>query len=312
MIKLKDILFEQEGKPKAIVMAGSAGAGKTYLLNQLDIKTLKNYNPDKYVEDEDHPYFNNLSAASGQVEKDVMAASDKGETFIWDTTASNPEKVRMLLGKGYDVFMVMVYTHPMISFISNFSRVDRKVPKVAVFSTWKKVYSLVDDYKKMLGDKFTVFVNDFSGKYDKEIKGFNDAAKKGASGIEAYLEDYMNKQGREKFTSTFRKPFELGNEDKAEFDKLIKQTDIPQDDEVAIKALKKDFEKMSHHYKSGKYGIDRLKNLYQKNLDKREKLRQNELSDIQQIANMLSDETFNDLLQHSDAGSIKSKVQSFL
>ena len=312
MIKLKDILFEQEGKPKAIVMAGGAGAGKTYLLNQLDIKTLKNYNPDKYVEDEDHPYFNNLSAASGQVEKDVMAASDKGETFIWDTTASNPEKVRMLLGKGYDVFMVMVYTHPMISFISNFSRVDRKVPKVAVFSTWKKVYSLVDDYKKMLGDKFTVFVNDFSGKYDKEIKGFNDAAKKGASGIEAYLEDYMNKQGREKFTSTFRKPFELGNEDKAEFDKLIKQTDIPQDDEVAIKALKKDFEKMSHHYKSGKYGIDRLKNLYQKNLDKREKLRQNELSDIQQIANMLSDETFNDLLQHSDAGSIKSKVQSFL
>ena len=312
MIKLKDILFEQEGKPKAIVMAGGAGAGKTYLLNQLDIKTLKNYNPDKYVEDEDHPYFNNLSAASGQVEKDVMAASDKGETFIWDTTASNPEKVRMLLGKGYDVFMVMVYTHPMISFISNFSRVDRKVPKVAVFSTWKKVYSLVDDYKKMLGDKFTVFVNDFSGKYDKEIKGFNDAAKKGASGIEAYLEDYMNKQGREKFTSTFRKPFELGNEDKAEFDKLIKQTDIPQDDEVAIKALKKDFEKMSHHYKSGKYGIDRLKNLYQKNIDKREKLRQNELSDIQQIANMLSDETFNDLLQHSDAGSIKSKVQSFL
>ena len=41
MIKIKDILFEQEGKPKAIVMAGGAGAGKTYLLNQLDIKTLK-------------------------------------------------------------------------------------------------------------------------------------------------------------------------------------------------------------------------------------------------------------------------------
>lgn len=312
MIKIKDILFEQEGKPKAIVMAGSAGAGKTYLLNQLDIKTLKNYNPDKYVEDENHPYFNNLSAASGQVEKDVVAASDRRESFIWDTTASNSDKVKMLLDKGYDVFMVMVYTHPMISFINNFSRPERKVPKVAVFSTWQKVYSLVDDYKKMLGDNFAIFVNDFSGKYDKEIKGFNDAAKKGSSGIEAFLEDYMEKEGREKFRSTFRKDFELGNEDKAEFDKLINQTDIPQNDETAIKALKKDFEKMSHHYKSGKYGVDRLKNLYQKNLDKREKLRQGELANIQQIANMLSDDTFNDLLQHSDAGSIKSKVQAFL
>ena len=312
MIKIKDILFEQEGKPKAIVMAGSAGAGKTYLLNQLDIKTLKNYNPDKYVEDENHPYYNNLSAASGQVEKDVIAASDRKESFIWDTTASNSDKVKMLLDKGYDVFMVMVYTHPMISFINNFGRPERKVPKSAVFSTWQKVYSLVDDYKKMLGDNFAIFVNDFSGKYDKEIKGFNNAAKKGSSGIEAFLEDYMEKEGREKFRSTFRKDFELGNEDKAEFDKLIQQTDIPQDDETAIKALKKDFEKMSHHYKSGKYGIDRLKNLYQKNLDKREKLRQTELANIQQIANMLSDKTFNDLLQHSDAGSIKSKVQSFL
>ena len=312
MIKIKDILFEQEGKPKAIVMAGSAGAGKTYLLNQLDIKTLKNYNPDKYVEDENHPYFNNLSAASGQVEKDVIAASDRKESFIWDTTASNSDKVKMLLDKGYDVFMVMVYTHPMISFINNFSRPERKVPKVAVFSTWQKVYSLADDYKKMLGDNFAIFVNDFSGKYDKEIKGFNDAAKKGSSGIEAFLEDYMEKEGREKFRSTFRKDFELGNEDKAEFDKLINQTDIPQDDETAIKALKKDFEKMSHHYKSGKYGVDRLKNLYQKNLDKREKLRQGELANIQQIANMLYDKTFNDLLQHSDASSIKSKVQSFL
>ena len=312
MIKIKDILFEQEGKPKAIVMAGSAGAGKTYLLNQLDINTLKNYNPDKYVEDKDHPYHNNLSAAAGQVLKDVEAASDRKESFIWDTTASNADKVQMLLDKGYDVYMVMVYTHPMISFISNFNRAERKVPKVAVFITWKNVYKLIERYKEMLGDNFSIFVNDFSGKYDKEVKAFNDAAKKGSAGIEAYLEAYMEKEGREKFRSTFRRDFELGSEDKAEFDKLINQTDIPQSDETAIKALKKDFEKMSHHYRSGKYGIDRLKNLYQKNLDKREKLRQGELANIQQIADMLSDDTFLELLQHSDADSIKSKVQAFL
>ena len=78
MIKIKDILFEQESKPKAIVMAGSAGAGKTYLLNQLDINTLKNYNPDKYVEDKDHPYHNNLSAAAGQVRGQPRGAQAAG------------------------------------------------------------------------------------------------------------------------------------------------------------------------------------------------------------------------------------------
>ncbi len=185
-MKLSDIILEQNGKPKAVIMAGGAGAGKSYLLNQLGLEGLKLYNPDKYVEDKDHPYFNNLSAASGQVAKDVGVASDKKESFIWDTTAGNPSKVKEIINKGYDVFMIMIYTHPMISFISNFSR-ERRIPKVGVFSTWKTVYNLIETYKNMLGDNFTLFINNRGDKFKKEVDDFNNAASKGAKGIYDYL-----------------------------------------------------------------------------------------------------------------------------
>ena len=135
MIKLLDLIREQdETKPKAVVMAGGAGAGKSYLIDKLDLISLPMFNPDKYVEDPNHPFHNNLSAASGQVDKDVEAAAETGKSLVWDTTASNPSKIENLLNKGYDVYMVMVYTHPMVAFINNFSR-QRRVPKSAVFQT---------------------------------------------------------------------------------------------------------------------------------------------------------------------------------
>ena len=147
MIELLSLIREQIGNPKAIVMAGGAGAGKSFLMKQLDLISLPMYNPDKYVEDPDHRFHNNLAAASGQVDKDVEAAAEKGESLVWDTTASNPSKIENLLNKGYDVYMIMVYTHPMISYISNFSR-KRNIPGVAVFQTWRNVYQLIKDYYK--------------------------------------------------------------------------------------------------------------------------------------------------------------------
>ena len=87
-MKLSTIILEDRNKPKAVIMAGGAGSGKTYLLNQLNLDSLTQFNPDKYVEDKDHPYFNNLGAASRQVEKDVLAAAEDKISLVWDTTAS--------------------------------------------------------------------------------------------------------------------------------------------------------------------------------------------------------------------------------
>lgn len=312
MIKLSQILLEETSKPKAIIMAGGAGAGKTFLLDKLNLDSLPIYNPDKYVEDENHPYFNNLSAASGQVTKDVEAASEKGESFVWDTTASNPQKVQDLLAKGYDVFMVMVYTHPMISFISNFSR-ERRIPKVAVFSTWDDVYSLIDDYKKVLGDNFALYINLRDGKYSKEIADFNNAAEQGAKGIEDYLNQYMEANGgREAFKSSFRKEFELSSELESKFQEILKGANVDKEDEDALKALRKDFDKYVHHYESGKYGKDRLENLFQKQLLTREKAATREAGVMSKIAERLHNPTFQDLLAHSTPEEIDRKIQNFL
>src|SRR6056300_2063289 len=121
-MKLSKLILEAATKPKAVIMAGGAGAGKTYLLNQLSLDSLTQFNPDKYVEDPDHPYYNNLGAASSQVNKDVDAAADEKTSFVWDTTASGvkfDQNLDKLLKAGYDIYMVMVYTHPIISYISN-------------------------------------------------------------------------------------------------------------------------------------------------------------------------------------------------
>ena len=123
MIKLSEIILEQTGRPKVIVMAGGAGVGKTFLLNQLSLSSLPQVNPDKYIEDPEHPAYNNLGQGARLADKEAEDLADKGTSFVWDTTASNPKKIQDLINKGYDVFMVMVYTHPMISYISNFNGV---------------------------------------------------------------------------------------------------------------------------------------------------------------------------------------------
>ena len=79
--------------------------------------------PDKYVEDKDHPYYNKLGPAANQTSKDAMAAAEEKTSFVWDTTASGAgfqKNLDKLLALGYEVYMVMVYAHPMISYVSNF------------------------------------------------------------------------------------------------------------------------------------------------------------------------------------------------
>jgi len=145
------LLYEAPESAKAIIMAGAAGAGKTYLAKSAVIPNapgFKYMNPDTYIEREEEPM--NLTQASAQVDnKDVPAAVDSAENFIWDTTASSAAKMvgglfrrkqvpGLLNNETYDFMMIMVYADPMVSFLRNFQR-ERRVPKVAVLSTWNKV-----------------------------------------------------------------------------------------------------------------------------------------------------------------------------
>jgi hypothetical protein len=311
MIKLTEIILEQTGRPKAIIMAGGAGAGKSYLLGQLSLQSLPQFNPDKYVEDPDHPFHNNLGAASRQVDKDVEAAADAKGSFVWDTTASGKkfdQNLDKLLDKGYDVYVVYVYTHPMISYISNFQR-ERNIPGSSVFATWRNSYQKIKELKKKTNNNLSIFVNDRGGKYAKEINAFNTAAKNGPSGIKDYLERYNEKNGIG--GSSFFKPVEMNKAEEDEFNKAVANVDYDKSNRSEDKAVKNAFLKV--YRKSGTIpGDDQLKDAIKKYRENKAKSDERNRDVLDNIAKMLFDPDFQELLQHSSPNEIDQKIQNFL
>jgi predicted kinase len=308
MIKLLNLITEQTGSPKAIIMAGGAGAGKSFLLNQLQLGSLPLINPDKYIEDPDHPAFNNLGAGARQADKEAEELGEQGTSFVWDTTASNPKKIQGIIDSGYDVYMIMVYTHPMISYISNFSR-SRNVPSVAVFSTWRNVYQLIEQYNKMLKGNLSIFVNTREGKFDKEVEAFNTAAKNGAEGIKDYLKRYNEEKGIE--GSSFFKPVEMSSEEEVEFSKAVVGINYNKDSRGEDKALKKEFLKSFQANGVGP-GQDKLKAALKKYKDTKRKSDERNDAVLDNISEMLFSPIFQELLKHSSVKEIDSRVQNFL
>lgn len=298
-MKLIKLLLEQEGAPKVLVMAGGGGAGKTTFLKQAGIQNVPILNPDKFVEDQDIP----LAAASKMVEKQVDQFTEEGKSFVWDTTASNPQKVRDLLSKGYEVMMVMVYTHPLISFFSNFER-ERRIPKAGVFGTWESAYSLIEQYRKMLGENFLLIQNNRGGKYDKQIKDFNQAAGKGPEA----LKDFLDSLGIDT-KSTFSKPFSLPKDQEEEFQTLLDQSDVPQDDESALKELRKDFAKNSHLY--DKQGPGRLDTRFAAIESRRQKANERYYNLLEKIGSMVNSPELKQL-KTNNPEEVMSKARKFL
>jgi hypothetical protein len=222
MIKLTTLLKEITDKPKAIIMAGGASVGKSTVLKTLNpvLKNFINLNADKYVEDKDSPMFGNLSAASSQIKKtDLPNAIKNKQNLIYDTTASNLSTLQPILDEltnaGYKTMMVMVYAHPIVSFLRNFKR-ERKVPAVGVLGTWVNVYNLLEDYKRIFGDNFILLSSPASTPEEKaEITKFEEAIKSGT------LKEYFNQLlSSGQFQSSFRKddtnlsPEELAKKEK--------------------------------------------------------------------------------------------------
>jgi len=310
-MKLLNIILEQNGRPKAVVMAGGAGVGKSYVLNQLSLDSLKQYNADKYVEDPDSPMYNKLGPAAAQNDKDVNAAIDKKESFVWDTTASGirfTNTLKKLIEQGYDTYMVMVYTHPMVSYIQNFSR-KRNIPGSAVFSTWRNVYQKIEEFSKLLKGNLSIFVNDYSGKFKKEIEGFDVAATKGVDGIKEYLEKYNISKGVG--GSSFFKPVEITPEEQKAFDQAVSGIDFDKNNRSEDKAAKKVFLKAFQANGVGP-GADKLKLAIKKYRDGKDKRDATHEEVLNNIAAMLYSPQFQELLKHSSPEEIDREIQNFL
>ena len=312
MIKLSTIILEDSSAPKAVIMAGGAGSGKTYLLNQLGLDSLEQFNPDKYVEDKDHPYYNKLGPAANQVAKDVAAAADKRTSLVWDTTASGKrfeKQLETMLGIGYDVYMVMVYAHPMISYIANFQGRERNIPADAVFSTWRNIYQKIEEYNQKLKGNLSIFVSDRGGKFNKEIEGFNKAAQKGLSGVKEFLKDYNEKNNIG--GSSFFKPVEMSKEEETEFIKHVGSVAWDKGNRSEDKAIKSAFLKAFRKNGVGP-GQDKLRDAVKKYKDSSLKRSQDADAVLDNILDMIYNPTFQEKLKHSEVGDIDSKVQAFL
>ena len=242
MIKLTELLLEAMDKPKAIIMAGGASVGKSTILKSIDsiVKDFVNLNADKYVEDKDSPMYGNLSAASSQIKKkDLPNAIQNQKNLIYDTTASNLSTLQPTLDElnsnGYDTMMIMVYAHPIVSFLRNFKR-ERKVPAVGVLGTWANVYNLLDEYKNIFGDKFILISSPAATPEEKsEIENFEKAYKENK-----LLEYFDNLLSSGEFVSTFKKDdTTLSPEEKAKREKQR---------ETTRKTLEKNIEKISSTY----------------------------------------------------------------
>ena len=252
MIKLLELLKEvMAPKDKMIIMAGAAGSGKSTLISKIESATpgFEIINPDKYVEDKDSPMYNNLMQSSMQVDdKDVPDALANHKSFIWDTTASNANKlfgglykrkeVPGLLNQhpDYDVMMIMVYAHPIVSFLRNFKR-ERRVPRMGVISTWNSVYGNIDTYKSKLGDNFVMYQAP-DDEYQTEINEFNEAVKQGR--LYEWLEELTSKDPSQ-FRSTLgnKAPEATTPEEQAKKDKAK---------EKSIEAYKQQVEQLEREF----------------------------------------------------------------
>ena len=186
MIKLYDLLLEQVGKPKTIILAGAPGAGKGFILSGLDLGNLKVLNVD-------NDYINLLKKANVSLDlknaspegrskaaiamaqankefKGKVAATIEGkESFILDGTAASIKQTVNLKNEleeaGYDVFMLYVYTDLERSLKQNQDRFeksdgkDRSLAPAIVLRTWASVTSNFKPYEAMFGDNFVSVAN---------------------------------------------------------------------------------------------------------------------------------------------------------
>lgn len=180
MISLVQLLKEVQTKPKAILMAGPAGAGKSYTLNQLGLQGFTTINVDDDFEEllqkelgkSDFASMSpeELSIAAKMMgkarattkEKELLATTNLNNIVIDGTGASYKviaKKKKELENMGYDVFMVLIYVSPMTSLTRNAQR-GRSLPTSAVLKSWASVVNNIEPYRQLFGNNIVVINND--------------------------------------------------------------------------------------------------------------------------------------------------------
>jgi hypothetical protein len=319
MISLIELLREVAEDPKAIILSGGAGSGKSYiirnLLGDLDDKTgiftpkgsslkFRYMNPDIYIEKEGM----SLGQAMGKFRGVFQDTQNDKENIIWDTTGASTKNTLSQL-PGYNKFMVMVYTHPIVSILQNAKR-DRKLPLDAVIKTWNSVYGNIPEYKQHFGGNFILIQNAIPG-YDKEIESFNKAAQGGSDVLTTYLKDLVA-GNRDKFKSSFNKEFNFSSDEiEQAFNMALPKTSYSEDDKPLLKTIKKEFEK-EYIKKNENPGEARLDKKILSARKTRDRNNQGRTDNIQGVVDKLTSSEFKDIIQPTSNDEVKLKFQNFI
>jgi hypothetical protein len=256
MISLRSILLEVYGKPKAIILAGAGGVGKTSLADVLKPhipSNFKIFNPDTFNPEDDPQRPNVIQNSKNIRTKAIPSAVENKESFVYDTTGQNFEETSKVIFDaqkvGYDVMMIMLYASPIVTFLRNFSR-ERKIEKSSILNSWAKVYGLMDDYKSIPNLEFILVQSPVSAEETQQVKQFEQAYKSGD--LEEYFKDLL-KSNPEKFKSSFRKNKIQSAEDLPDPETLQKREKKKKEYEKkfsdAIKYVKEQFKEVEKYLK---------------------------------------------------------------
>ena len=208
MYKLRDIILERSVNPKALILAGSPGAGKSSFIEDVDNTLILNVD-DYYMRNlKDMGVSLDLKNADAEARSkaaSAMAAANKEfrpymkdiilgkKNFILDGTAANSKPTLRLKKEledlGYDIMMVYVFASLEKALDRNETRFqrsqgeDRSLSPAIVLRTWNNITQNYDLYKNEFGNDFVSVVNDKALKKGESQKSLEDL-------VDKYIEPY--------------------------------------------------------------------------------------------------------------------------